>query len=594
IRRNTIHDRFDGFQVCPASTSALTNETDVYENTVYRVGDDGMEADGYCSNVRIWGNTFHDVLTGISLSPTRTGPVYAIRNVIYNTGAGNNDHSGTAFKFMYPTSSDGAVYLFQNAADAGLPATSGLILGGEAGTWKNIVARNNIWAGTHYALARYTAAQVVDFDYDDLYTTSPDVFVKWVGLPNPWLSTLAELQAQTGQEMNGLSVEPGFAGAADGDYHLDPSSNLIDAGLVIPGINDQGLHAYEGAAPDMGAFESPQNYFVCDCATGADPDCEPGDDANAGMTTATPWRTVEKARMQFGSLSAAGSIRFCRGGAFDLSSAGDRWINYRCTAANPCTVGDYTPPWASGDEGRPLLTKTAGHAFRLGEVGDAAHDEGYIFENLDLRCMACTTDNGYGFYLHSDVDDVTIDNVLIDGFDIGVYLGGSSPCSGSDPDCDGHNDRLALENCTIRNSRRQGFLGGGDNLAIDNCYFEGNGTNPIYDHNIYLSDADVYPGGGAGATGIRITDNELYRSAIDPDGDCSAVSLVGHGNLTNLLIEGNVIREDLGRAKPTCWGIAVDAGYGSSERFENVRIRGNRVINVGSLGIGVSACVDCV
>ena len=42
--------------------------------------DDGMETDGQCSNVRIWGNTFHDVLVGISLAPIYPGPVYALRN----------------------------------------------------------------------------------------------------------------------------------------------------------------------------------------------------------------------------------------------------------------------------------------------------------------------------------------------------------------------------------------------------------------------------------------------------------------------------------------------------------------------------------
>jgi hypothetical protein len=258
IRRNTFHDVFDGFHVCPMGTAGVTNETDVYENLVYRAGDDGIETDGVCSNVRIWENTIHDVLVGISVSPVYTGPVYALRNVIYKTGAGNNEHIGTPFKFMSPTSSDGAVYLFHNTADAVLPNTSGLIVGGEAGTWETVVARNNIWAGTHYALARYTAGQVVDFDYDDLYTTSSSVFVKWVGLPNPWLPTLAEFQAQTGQEMNGLNVEPGFSDAASGDYSLDPSSALIDAGVVISGINDQGDYAYQGLAPDIGAYESPQ------------------------------------------------------------------------------------------------------------------------------------------------------------------------------------------------------------------------------------------------------------------------------------------------------------------------------------------------
>jgi hypothetical protein len=61
-----------------------------------------------------------------------------------------------------------------------------------------------------------------------------------------------------------------------------------------------------------------------------------------------------------------------------------------------------------------------------------------------------------------------------------------------------------------------------------------------------------------------------------------------------LLIEGNVVREAVGRAKSVCWGISIDAGYATPERFEDVRIRGNTVINVGSVAIGISACVGCL
>ena len=126
IRDNTFHDYFDGFGACPEFSSAVTNETDVYENLVYHAGDDGMETDGQCSNVRIWNNTFHDVLVGISLAPVYTGPVYAIRNLIYNTGAGNSDYPGSPFKFNSGYDQSGPMYLFHNTADAALPGSSGL------------------------------------------------------------------------------------------------------------------------------------------------------------------------------------------------------------------------------------------------------------------------------------------------------------------------------------------------------------------------------------------------------------------------------------------------------------------------------------
>jgi hypothetical protein len=254
IRRNTFHDYFDGFGACPASTAGVTNETDVYENLVYNVGDDGMETDGQCSNVRIWGNTFHDVLMGISLAPVYTGPVYAIRNLIYRTGAGNNDYSGSPFKFNSGYGQSGPMYLFHNTADAGLPGNHGLDIKAP-GTWQTIYARNNVWSGTEYALSNANPTQPLDLDYDDLYTTLAGELVWWDGLPDRHLNTLAEFQAATGQELHGLNVEPGFADAQNGDYSLAPGSDLIDAGVVIPGVNDRGATAYTGPAPDIGAFE---------------------------------------------------------------------------------------------------------------------------------------------------------------------------------------------------------------------------------------------------------------------------------------------------------------------------------------------------
>ncbi|MBN1979783.1 MAG: right-handed parallel beta-helix repeat-containing protein [Anaerolineae bacterium] len=252
IRRNTFHDYFDGFGACPDSTSAVTNETDVYENVVYRAGDDGMETDGRCSNVRIWSNTFHDVLMGISLAPVYDGPVYAVRNLVYRTGVGNNDYTGSAFKFNSGYDPSGPMYLFHNTSDAAVttPRSSGLDIK-SPGSWELIYARNNVWSGTDYALSNANPGQPLDLDHDDLYTTRAGELAWWSGLPDRHLNTLAELQAATGQEMHGLEVAPGFADAAGGDYRLDVDSDLIDAGLLIPGIND----AYEGAAPDIGAFE---------------------------------------------------------------------------------------------------------------------------------------------------------------------------------------------------------------------------------------------------------------------------------------------------------------------------------------------------
>ncbi len=45
--------------------------------------------------------------------------------------------------------------------------------------------------------------------------------------------------------------------------------------------------------------------------------------------------------------------------------------------------------------------------------------------------------------------------------------------------------------------------------------------------------------------------------------------------------------------KGGCWGIAVDTGYNTTEEFDNVVIRGNTIKNVGDVGIGINACLNC-
>ncbi|MBN1887420.1 MAG: hypothetical protein JW850_05500 [Thermoflexales bacterium] len=177
------------------------------------------------------------------------------------------------------------MYLFHNTADAALsdPQSSGLDIK-SPGAWALIYGRNNIWSGTDYALSNANPSQPLDLDYDELYTTRAGELAWWSGLADRHLNTLAELQAATGQEMHGLSVSPGFSHAAGGDYSLDASSDLIDAGLYIPGIND----SYQSAAPDIGAYEFAPSLVLRG---------QPGDQAihlawevNASLPSTATWR----------------------------------------------------------------------------------------------------------------------------------------------------------------------------------------------------------------------------------------------------------------------------------------------------------------
>ena len=54
-------------------------------------------------------------------------------------------------------------------------------------------------------------------------------------------------------ELNGtITANPRFRDPGKGDFRLEADRPAIDAGRVIPGVNDSRFH---GKAPDVGAFE---------------------------------------------------------------------------------------------------------------------------------------------------------------------------------------------------------------------------------------------------------------------------------------------------------------------------------------------------
>jgi parallel beta-helix repeat protein len=265
IRHNTFTDYFDALAVCPSQNGELTNETDVHDNTVTRAGDDGLAADGTCSNVRIWGNRFNQVHTGLSFAPVFEGPIYAIRNVITDIRpAIGQGWKGRPVKLnsgkvggVAPVS--GPMYLFHNTADAVQPGTAGFEIWAADATWRLLYARNNVWVGTRYG---YTKQDVVDpadshrldLNYDALWAPGTP-YARWdrVGSPTPPdYPTLTDFRAGTGLELHGVNAAPGFVGG--GDYRLTAGSALIDRGRWIAGIND----GYRGC-PEPGAFETGSN-----------------------------------------------------------------------------------------------------------------------------------------------------------------------------------------------------------------------------------------------------------------------------------------------------------------------------------------------
>lgn len=254
IRRNTIHGQFNGMGPCGSTAppgGGFTNETDIYENTLYQHTDDALEPEGWCSNVRIWGNTIRDVHMAFAVAPANPGPVFIVRNVAWrmgNTRTSQTDgYTASALKVNsgYPEPV-GPLLFFHNTLLTDAPNTDAVaLLNPGNSTW--IWLRNNLVAGTRYVLDKVNPVSWQG-DYNDVYTTDGTRLVRWMGTR---YDTLAAYRAGTGQELNGLSAAPQLVNPAGGDFRPAAGSPLIDHGVFVPGMSD----GFLGAAPDIGALE---------------------------------------------------------------------------------------------------------------------------------------------------------------------------------------------------------------------------------------------------------------------------------------------------------------------------------------------------
>ena len=242
---------------------------DIYNNDIFNVHDNCIEADGAFYNVRVMRNRcFNSALQAYSLQPLGGGPAYFIRNMVYNSPA-----SG-AIKFSQRPS--GGVYyhntFFSNIAP------------GMTNEAANLEFRNNLVLGQYNApvmgiptLTNYSSSDYNGYYLNENRTVAPFM---WYSPPfdrkaNYELSALVErnydsLQAfsqATGQDRNSILIDPSIfrnVSMPDPDaplytvypidsidYRLQRGSAAVDAGMVLPGVND----GFNGRAPDLGAVE---------------------------------------------------------------------------------------------------------------------------------------------------------------------------------------------------------------------------------------------------------------------------------------------------------------------------------------------------
>lgn len=250
----------------PRDPDQRASSIDIYNNDMHMLNDDFVETDGGVHNVRVMNNRgVNAAQGGYSSQPVFGGPVYFIGNILYHVPG------GVAFKF--------------SAKPAGLFVYHNTIIGEQVlrDPSSNMHFRNNLFLGRDTPergiMTWANASDVYSSDYNG-FRPNKGVAAQYTWLapkrgqylyepgPDDWktFTTLAEFRAATSQETHGVEVDfddfvnlspPDPAKrhmvyhAVDLDFRLKPTGKGVDAGVVIPTVND----GFIGRAPDLGALE---------------------------------------------------------------------------------------------------------------------------------------------------------------------------------------------------------------------------------------------------------------------------------------------------------------------------------------------------
>ena len=279
IAHNAVAYFHDGIGISTYGTPESDPERrassiDIYNNDIHMSGDDFIETDGGVHNIRVYNNRgVNAAHGGYSSQPVFGGPAYFIRNILYHVP------SGVAFKF--------------SAKAAGLFAYHNTIIGEHVASdpSSNMHYRNNLFLGRdtpgRAVMIWANAGSDHSSDYNGFRPNKGVVEqYRWLApqsgetiyepRPEDWraFSTLDEFRAVTGQEQHGLELDfdvfeqmvpPDPAKrhavyhARDLNFRLKPGGKAVDAGILIPTVNDH----FTGNAPDLGALESgrPQPHY---------------------------------------------------------------------------------------------------------------------------------------------------------------------------------------------------------------------------------------------------------------------------------------------------------------------------------------------
>lgn len=301
------------------------------------------------------------------------------------------------------------------------------------------------------------------------------------------------------------------------------------------------------------------DYYVCDCAAGADGDCVQGNDANDGLSAANAFETYEQARTTYNAMDCSThNMYFCKGGAWEVASTVNEWNNTGM-ANDYCAVSSYSASWATGDEDRPYLkytlTDESGGLFVVNNALSAFQE----FKGLKLECSSAGY-NGAAVQSTVDTNHLKLTDLEIfgcrDGINVGgqphiefsslyVYDNASDGIWGDFPGLDA-NTKSYIRNSVFNNNGH----GNGSNQA-NNAHIElaGNTTNQhvIIEKNTFTN-AGLSSGNCAGpsifmedtVSNFEISSNSI-RSSGTPTSECQPIKTDGIANYTDIIISRNNI-----------------------------------------------------
>ena len=249
-------------------------DSDIYGNIITHCWDDAIESEGANMNIRIWGNYIDKTFAFIATAGTSKGPLYIFRNIFGASRISQQDPSGgTIIKTAGPRRTltlDGEEvpgdwgrrYIFHNTT---LQPNGALDVFSGHGVC-DAVSRNNIFRvrGRVYP-STSGDGPANDFRNDLTGGYLGGGFVRAMFVPSErleWFLAPMVPAIQWGRVQYSRSGKD----FAITDPVVQVPNPAIDKGARLPGFNDD----YQGAAPDIGAFENgnPPLRFGREAASG--------------------------------------------------------------------------------------------------------------------------------------------------------------------------------------------------------------------------------------------------------------------------------------------------------------------------------------